>query len=98
MIKDKTGGNPFTSGIADFVAGLRYDSIPDEVRERIKLLILDSLGCAIFGSDLEWSRILMETLGRVDSSTGSSRLGHRAAALRAPCRARQRHAGAELRA
>jgi len=71
MSASSTGGNPFTSGIADFVASLRYEAIPSEVRERIKLLILDSLGCAIFGADLEWSRILMETLARVDSSTGA---------------------------
>ncbi|MGH6665823.1 MAG: MmgE/PrpD family protein, partial [Pseudolabrys sp.] len=40
------------------------------VVERIKLLMLDALGCAIFGTGLEWSRILMETLAAVDSSTG----------------------------
>ncbi|HXI99613.1 MAG TPA: MmgE/PrpD family protein [Micropepsaceae bacterium] len=71
MSTHKASENPFTSGIADFVAGLRYEAIPLEVRERIKLLILDSLGCAIFGADLEWSRILMETLASVDSSTGA---------------------------
>ena len=65
-----TTSNPFTSGMARFVAGLRYEAIPQEVRERIKLLILDSLGCAIFGTELEWSRILMETLSRVDSTRG----------------------------
>ena len=41
-----------------------------EVRERIKLLMLDALGCALFGSELEWSRILMTTLSELDSSTG----------------------------
>src|SRR5437899_11914737 len=35
------GDNPYTRGMADFVAGLRYDQIPTEVIERIKLLILD---------------------------------------------------------
>jgi len=29
-------------------------------------LILDSLGCALYGSDLEWSRILRATLGKLD--------------------------------
>src|SRR5690348_16493886 len=65
-----TTSNPFTSGMARFIAGLRYEAIPQEVRDRIKLLILDSLGCAIFGTELEWSRILMETLSRVDSTRG----------------------------
>ncbi len=58
--------NSDTRAIAAFVAGLRYEAIPAEVIERIKLLILDSLGCAIFGAGLEWSRILRDTLGRLD--------------------------------
>src|SRR3974390_2304927 len=64
------GANPYTRGIADFVAGLRYDAIPPEVVDRIKLLILDSLGCAIFGADLEWSRILLDTLSGLDATPG----------------------------
>jgi aconitate decarboxylase len=62
--------NDYTRGIADFVAGLGYDDIPREVIERIKLLILDSLGCAVFGAELPWSRILIETLSAVDSTPG----------------------------
>ena len=64
----ETTSNPFTAGMAHFIAGLRYEAIPEAVRERIKLLILDSLGCAIFGTALEWSRILMDTLARVDAT------------------------------
>jgi 2-methylcitrate dehydratase PrpD len=63
-----SGDNPYTRGIAGFVAGLRYEDIPAEVIARIKLLILDALGCAIFGTDLEWSRILRSTLGALDAS------------------------------
>src|SRR4051794_11689314 len=62
--------NEYTRGIADFVAKLRYDDIPGEVIERIKLLILDSLGCAVFGAALPWSRTLIETLSAVDSTPG----------------------------
>jgi aconitate decarboxylase len=65
-----TGANTYTAGIAGFVANLRYEHIPTEVIARLKLLMLDSLGCAIFGADLPWSRILMETLASVDTSTG----------------------------
>jgi aconitate decarboxylase len=63
-------GNVYTRGIADFVAGLRYEAIPAEVIERIKLLVLDSLGCAIFGAELPWSRILQQTLAKLDTSQG----------------------------
>jgi aconitate decarboxylase len=60
--------NPHTSAIAQFVSGLRYDDIPDDVVARIKLLILDSLGCALYGTALEWSRILRTTLARLDAT------------------------------
>ncbi|HEY7241774.1 MAG TPA: MmgE/PrpD family protein [Burkholderiales bacterium] len=59
--------NPYTRAMADFASGLRYDAIPAEVRERIKLLILDALGCALYGAQLEWCRILHGTLSQVDA-------------------------------
>src|SRR3970282_1204878 len=34
----------------------------------IKLLMLDSLGCALFGADLEWCRILQESLASLDAT------------------------------
>ena len=70
-------GNLHTRRIAEFVSGLRYPAIPPEVIERIKLLILDSLGCAIYGTELEWSRMLMETLAAVDESRGCGVWGTR---------------------
>src|SRR4029077_11218472 len=43
--------------------------IPAEVRERLKLLILDSLGCALYGAELEWCRILRRTVADQDDSS-----------------------------
>ena len=62
----------YTRAIAGFVSGLRYGAIPAEVRERIKLLILDALGCALYGAHLEWCRILRDTLGRIDKDASCS--------------------------
>ena len=64
--------NTHTRAIAEFVSGLTYEQIPAEVRERIKLLILDSLGCAIYGANLEWCRILQDTLGELDATRTTS--------------------------
>ena len=61
--------NPHTAGIAQFVSGLRYEDVPAEVRTRIKLLILDSIGCSLYGSDLPWTRILQRTLAGLDTTT-----------------------------
>ncbi len=64
--------NTFTRGIAGFISGLTFERIPTEVRQRIKLLMLDALGCAIFGTALPWSRILRETLAAIDTSSGAA--------------------------
>jgi 2-methylcitrate dehydratase PrpD len=64
--------NVHTRTIAEFVSQLTYEQIPAEVRERIKLLILDSLGCAIYGAGLEWCGILRRTLETLDSTRTTS--------------------------
>src|SRR5471030_2979708 len=60
--------NPHTRAIAQFISQIRYEDIPAEVITRIKLLILDSLGCALYGCALEWSRILRATLAGLDTT------------------------------
>jgi len=69
---DGTRDNPHTLAIARFVSGLTAEQIPQAVRERIKLLILDSLGCALYGAHLEWSKILQKTLADIDCSQAAT--------------------------
>ena len=64
--------NVHTRRIAEFVSGLTYDQIPADVRGRIKLLMLDLLGCAIYGANLEWCRILRGTLEKLDATRTTS--------------------------
>ena len=68
MAHEATQDNPYTRGIAQFVSSLTYDAIPEEVRTRAKLVMLDALGCALYGADLEWTRILQKTLSGVDTT------------------------------
>lgn len=77
MAHEATSDNRYTRGIAAFVSGLSYDAIPPEVLTRIKLLMLDSLGCAIYGADLEWSRILQRRLGELDTTQACAVWGTR---------------------
>jgi aconitate decarboxylase len=70
--------NVHTRRIAEFVSGLTYDAVPLEVRERIKLLILDSLGCAIYGAHTPWCEILQGTLSEVDQTRTTSLWGTKA--------------------
>ncbi len=60
--------NIYTKGMAHFAANLKFEDIPEEVRHRAKLLILDSLGCGLYSHDLEWSTILRETLTEIDDT------------------------------
>src|SRR5438067_3175637 len=62
----------YTRTLATFAAGIEYERIPTEVRERLKLLILDALGCALYGAELEWCRILRRTLLSVDRDASCS--------------------------
>ena len=64
--------NVHTRRMADFVAHLRFERIPEEVRERVKLLILDSLGCGLYGANLPWCRILQDTFRGLDASRTTS--------------------------
>jgi aconitate decarboxylase len=75
--------NTYTRGLAGYIAGLQYEAIPAEVRERLKLLILDALGCALYGADLEWCRILRQTLQTVDKA-GECRVWGTSERLSAP--------------
>lgn len=49
-----------TRDLARFGAALRYGDIPAEAIARIKLSLLDSLGCCLFGATLPWTRKVAE--------------------------------------
>lgn len=45
-----------TRDLASFGANLRFEAIPREAIERMKLSVLDSIACCIFGATLPWTR------------------------------------------
>ena len=45
-----------TRRLAEHAAGLGYDRLPAALVERIKLCVLDSIGCCLFGATLPWTR------------------------------------------
>lgn len=49
-----------TRALAEYVAGLRYEDIPDDVRDRARDCIQDTVGVAVFGAPLPWSRIVAD--------------------------------------
>jgi aconitate decarboxylase len=61
-MRTATTDNPHTTQIAEFVAGLRPEMVPAEVREHARWDILDSIGCAVFGQGLPIAEILTAAL------------------------------------
>lgn len=59
-----------TKPLCSWIETLKWEDIPEEVRERCKFLILDGLGCAILGSHLPWSAQAVEAVLRMESPGG----------------------------
>lgn len=64
-----------THVLAAFAAGLTYDRIPAEVIGRAKDCILDTVGVAVFGSELPWSRFVVDYARRYGAGGHSTILG-----------------------
>lgn len=56
-LETASDGSP-TRALAEFVSGVSYKNLPSEVVSHIKFCLLDSLGCALFGSTLPWGKII----------------------------------------
>ena len=48
--------------LIDFLQGLQIEKVPAPVADIAKWCLLDSLGCALFGSKQEWARIMLEEM------------------------------------
>jgi aconitate decarboxylase len=48
--------------LTDFIHGLSLDTLPGSVTESAKWCLLDTLGCALFGAEEAWARIMAEEM------------------------------------
>jgi len=65
-----------TGALAQFAAELTYDKIPSSVTDHIKLCMLDTFGCGLFGSTLPWSRIVADFAQDLGGREESTVWGH----------------------
>ena len=63
---DQQAGIAATKRLAEFAGGLSWTDLPPEVVSKLKLHILDTLGCGLFGATLQWTAILRSTSLRLD--------------------------------
>ena len=86
-----------TRELAAFAAGLTLDAIPRPVVEHAKRSLLDTAGCGLQGSTLEWSRIAQRVSAAEGASRAIDRVGHAAAYQRGAGGVAQRHRRPRLR-
>jgi 2-methylcitrate dehydratase PrpD len=58
-----------TRTLAEWVAGLRYEDIPEDVRAHARRFILDNFGCQIAGATLPWSQTYYDMMRKTRSGT-----------------------------
>ena len=58
QLKEVLGEISPTQRLAEYISGLSYRNIPQEVVSHVKLCIIDSFGCALFGSTLPWGKMI----------------------------------------
>lgn len=51
-----------TKILAEFAVDIRYEQIPDEVIARMKMSLLDSIGCCLYGVTLPWTRAVQSMI------------------------------------
>lgn len=73
-----------TKTLANYAANLSYDEIPTSVTERMIDCVLDSLGAAIYGVSLPWSRTLIGYARRYGGGGKSSIFGAHEKEIQAP--------------
>jgi 2-methylcitrate dehydratase PrpD len=73
-----------TKALAEFAAGLRFEDIPEDVRARARDCIQDTIGVAVFGSQLPWSRIVIDYARRNGAGGDCRILGIPGAKVSAP--------------
>jgi 2-methylcitrate dehydratase PrpD len=65
-------GNGATMQLARWVSALTYSELPDRTKNAVRLALLDTLGCGVYGYETPWTRILLQWV-QAGSANGRSR-------------------------
>lgn len=61
--------------LAEFISNLEYDSIPNEVLEKAKELVLDVFRLSVAGSQVPWGQLTYEVFRKIEGKEESTALG-----------------------
>lgn len=61
----------YTRDLADFVPTLKLSDVPQDVLTRARSIILDGLGCGLFGAQLQWTNILSGVIRKLEPQGGT---------------------------
>ncbi|HXJ03079.1 MAG TPA: MmgE/PrpD family protein [Micropepsaceae bacterium] len=78
------GERGYTPKLANYAAGLRYEDVPAEVRQRIKDCITDTVAVILYGGKLPWSQMVIAHAKRTGPGGKSQILGTGGVMVHAP--------------
>ncbi len=73
-----------TRDLAAYAAGLRYDDLPDGVRDMARACIQDTVGISVFGANLPWGKFAIDYARRNAAAGHSALLGVPGVKISAP--------------
>ncbi|KAG2734030.1 hypothetical protein G9P44_003555 [Scheffersomyces stipitis] len=68
----KINSRSVTTELSEWVAQLKWEDVPDKIKDRTKFLILDGIGCALVGAHLPWSEEAVEAVLKFETPGGDS--------------------------
>ncbi len=71
-----------TRSLADWIASLRHADLPPRTREVVRLAILDTVGCGVYGYKTPWAKTLLEWARAGGSAAEATVWGEAAPSLR----------------
>lgn len=75
--------NAPTRELAAWISRLRYQDLPQRTREVVRLAILDTLGCGVYGYNTPWAKILLTWVRSAAGKGEATVWGETAPSLRA---------------
>ena len=63
-----------TRELANWIAHLRYEDLPQRTREVMRIAILDTVGAGVYGYSTPWAQMLLEWARRGAAGAGEARV------------------------